>query len=200
MATYEEIKQSVGSNLTKIKFEPGHPMQASADSGAISALESGIHFKLPNEYKAFLELTNGGTSVSYNIFAYNELVMEYQFFYGLYSDESYKQKDLLTVHEKTKHYVPYDLLPIAYVGESEDGQLCLGLSDSCYGKIYYCPNKQQKAITLQESLGTITRDGAEEIRNQLRPAYTNVSYVSETLISFFMGCFFVGNTVQKKTY
>lgn len=107
--------------------------EESLSESAIPAIEKRLGFSLPNEYRDFLKISNGGSpvpdAVKYEGEYFDYVSMFYSVRRNAYSN------DLFRNIEEYRELIPSHYLPI---GESPGGDVfCLSLKNEDYGAVYY---------------------------------------------------------------
>ena len=97
-------------------------------------LEKILHITLPEEYKNFLLLNNGGQPDKdcYPMLSKNIEGADIAWFYAYYEG---KISSLTNEYEENKDIIPEDFISIGY--GSGGNEICLGVSGPAFGKLYF---------------------------------------------------------------
>ena len=109
-------------------------------AGDIEKLEEKLNKKLPDEYKKFLLLHNGGVPIS-NLSAGN-LELGYLVINELYGINAKKNyNDLYHTIDVYDGRIPDDFIPIG--GDPGGNVYCLGISGDYFGKVYFWDHEEE---------------------------------------------------------
>ena len=145
----------IGSQLSFVKFKPTNEKKIGLELDMIhkynESIEGLYSGRFSTEYQGFLQFFNGGYSERFSSFVTDTGINGrnyeiYERFFGYYEEEEFKEYDIRHVIEKSRSYVPQDMLPIASILKADVSEkvLCLGPQ----GSIYLCKNDRKRTLEI----------------------------------------------------